>query len=252
MSPGGRGEVLEILRDVELRDKRMLDIGCGTGGPDIVVANALKPRKIVGIDIDPDLIQQAKTRVGKAGLDQIIDLRLVTPGRLPFSDATFDVVFSKDSLIHIVDKTEVYKEILRVLKPGGVFAASDWLAREGAETLEGFRSWRALTPHSFAMQTSEETRMQMQTAGFSDIATRDRNAWYAETALREVRMMESEDWKNSFALLFGADAYTAKLALRVANAKRLSAEAYARRTFLENGLLDLMRSPIRGETRTLP
>lgn len=143
----------------------------------------------------------------------------MTPGRLPFSDETFDVVFSKDSLIHIENKTELYKEVLRVLKPGGMFAASDWLAKEGAETLGDFRSWRALTPHSFAMQTSEETRTEMQTAGFIDIATRDRNAWYSETAMREVQMMTNEDWRNGFVLIFGADAYASKLALRVANAK---------------------------------
>lgn len=72
LSPGGPDEVLEILRVVEVRNKQILDIGCGTGGPDIVIANVLKPRKIVGIDIEPYLIEQAKSRVGTTGLDQII------------------------------------------------------------------------------------------------------------------------------------------------------------------------------------
>ena len=46
------------------------------------------------------------------------------PGPLPFADRSFDVVFSKDALLHVPDKDALFAEIFRVLKPGGVFAAS--------------------------------------------------------------------------------------------------------------------------------
>ena len=49
------------------------------------------------------------------------------PGPLPFADASFDIVFSKDALLHVPDKDALFAEIFRVLKPGGVFAASDWM-----------------------------------------------------------------------------------------------------------------------------
>ena len=65
------------------------------------------------------------------------------PGPLPFADGEFDVVFSKDSLVQIPDKPAIFAQILRVLRPGGRFIASDWLrgggAEYSAEMLEFFR-----------------------------------------------------------------------------------------------------------------
>ncbi len=45
----------------------------------------------------------------------------------PFPDASFEVVFSKDSMVQIPDKPAIFSEIHRVLVPAGLFAASDWL-----------------------------------------------------------------------------------------------------------------------------
>ena len=68
-----------------------------------------------------------RERVEKAGLSDRIDLRLYDPGPLPFGDEEFDIVFGKDSWIHIEDKRGFFAEIFRVLKPGGILAAGDWL-----------------------------------------------------------------------------------------------------------------------------
>ena len=145
--------------------------------------------------------------------------RLVEVGPLPFEDQSFDVVFSKDSLIHVKDKTALYKEVLRVLKPNGQFAASDWLRSVDAEELAGYNEWQSLTSLNFSMQTVEETKTEMIGAGLVDVKTRDRTKWYSETATQEVEMMESDKWKNQFAAAFGEESYAKKLAVRVANAR---------------------------------
>ncbi len=131
LSPGGPHEVREIVRGLDLRDALVLDIGCGTGGPAIVLAHDLGAR-VVGIDVEPQLIDHARRHADRAGVGDRIDFRLVEPGSLPFAAEVFDVVFSKDALIHIADKQTLYFDILRVLKPDGVFAASDWLSGENA------------------------------------------------------------------------------------------------------------------------
>lgn len=79
----------------------------------------------MGIDVEAGVLKRARTRVSEAGLEGRITLRQVEPGPLPFNAATFDVVFSKDSMIHIPDKEALFAEVFRVLKPGGWFAASD-------------------------------------------------------------------------------------------------------------------------------
>ena len=98
LSPGGPDEVKEILRDITVRDKMVLDIGCGTGGPDIVIAQEFAPKQIVGIDIEPFLIETSQKNIARAGMGNVVDIRLVEAGPLPFEDQSFDVVFSKDSL----------------------------------------------------------------------------------------------------------------------------------------------------------
>jgi ubiquinone/menaquinone biosynthesis C-methylase UbiE len=219
LSPGGPEEVKEILRDIVVGGKTVLDIGCGTGGPDIVISRDLAPKRLVGIDIEPFLVETGRKNIAVAGLDKVAELILVEVGPLPFEDQSFDIVFSKDSLIHVEDKASLYHEVLRVLKPGGQFVASDWLRSANADELAGYNEWQSLTSLSFSMQTTDETKAEMTVAGLEDVKTRDRTEWYAETAAREVKMMESGEWRSQFVAAFGKENYTKKLAVRIANAR---------------------------------
>ncbi|MFD1196716.1 class I SAM-dependent methyltransferase [Seohaeicola saemankumensis] len=219
LSPGGPEEVREILRDIDVKGKVVLDIGCGTGGTDIVIARDLEPERLVGIDIEPFLIDKGRKNIASAELEKVVDLRLVDAGPLPFEDQSFDIVFSKDSLIHFEDKATLYREVFRVLRPDGLFAASDWLRSPDADELEGYNEWRSLTGHSFSMQTAEETKAEMIAAGLEQVKTRDRNKWYSKTAAQEVKMMESDEWRSQYVAVFGEEGYAKGLALRIANAR---------------------------------
>jgi len=109
-------------------------------------------------------------------------------------------------------------EILRVLKPGGLFAASDWLAGENADALPDYKSWRALSPHSFTMQTAPEAQAALERAGFVGVSRRDRNQWYVQAAMREVRMTETE-WRDQYLAIRTEEEYRYGITLRLANAR---------------------------------
>lgn len=219
LSPGGRQEVCEIFRGIDISGKTVLDIGCGTGGPDIAIAEDLRAGLVVGIDVEPLLVTLGRANIASAGLEGIVDLKLVEVGPLPFEDESFDIVFSKDSLIHVEDKSALYKEIWRVLKPGGQFAASDWLRSHDAEDLADFREWRSMTAHRFSMQTLEETIAELSAAGLEEVRSRDRTQWYVDIASREVETMKSAEWQSAFVAAFDQQSYVKKLALRIANAR---------------------------------
>jgi len=189
LSPGGPEEVAAIVKGLELAGLEMLDIGCGTGGPAQVLARETGA-KVTGIDVEPQLIERARRLAGEADLAEGVTFRLVEPGPLPFANAAFDAVFSKDALLHIPDKQALYREVLRVLKPGGVFAASDWLAGTGAADDAALRRYTEMIGLDFTMATAQETAAAMRDAGFEGVSTVDRQPWYATVSAQEVAAIE--------------------------------------------------------------
>ncbi|MDH3693049.1 MAG: methyltransferase domain-containing protein [Gammaproteobacteria bacterium] len=185
LSPGGPEEVREILKGVKLTGKKVLDIGCGIGGIDLLLVNKFGASHVVGIDIEPDLVDKAQQRVDNARLSDRIELRCVTPGALEFPNDTFDIVFTKDSLIHIENKQVMFNEIHRVLRSGGIFAASDWLGFDTPHTPEMVR-WLELVGLEFNLCTASDMKHFLSNAGFEQISLRDRNEWYAEIVRDEI------------------------------------------------------------------
>jgi len=148
LSPGGADEIRRLLEGVDLRGRRVLDIGCGLGAIDVLLVREHGAGSVMGVDLEPELVRLARERAAAAGLSKRIDAQVVEVGPLSFPDGGFDVVFSKDSLVQIPDKRAIFAEAARVLRPGGLLVMSDWLrGGEGpysAELLEFFRLWGPL------------------------------------------------------------------------------------------------------------
>ncbi|MFK7803434.1 MAG: class I SAM-dependent methyltransferase [Anaerolineae bacterium] len=194
MSPGGPAEVAAILDGVDLRGKRVLDIGCGIGGIDILLIKQHGAVHVTGIDVEASLVERARQTVHTAGVSDRVSIQLVTPGPyLPFMDKMFDVVFSKDSIIHIPEKEVIYGEMFRVLKSGGQIAFSDWYGSNLPKTPE-FEAWLDVLGLTFKMATLEETAKLMQKIGFVDVGLADRNAWYAQNMLEELASIEGQNY----------------------------------------------------------
>jgi ubiquinone/menaquinone biosynthesis C-methylase UbiE len=192
LSPGGAEEVARVLEGLDIRGRTVLDIGSGLGAIDLLLVAEHGAKRVVGIDLEPDLIAKARARVARHELTDRIEFRQVSAGPLPFPDAGFEVAFSKDSMVQIPDKPAMFSEIRRVLVPGGLFAASDWLrGGSGAyspEMLEFFR----LEGITYNLASAEATVAALRAAGFTDIEVRDRAAWYRALAERELQSMRSE------------------------------------------------------------
>jgi SAM-dependent methyltransferase len=190
LSPGGRDEVARVLEGSDISGCHVLDIGCGLGAIDELLVREHGALSVVGIDIDPVLVAGMERRMQSAGLGDRVRAERVDGGPMPFPPQSFDVVFSKDSLVQIPDKPSIFAQILRVLRPGGRFIASDWLrGGSGAyspEMLEFFR----LEGITYNMASLEESAAALRAAGFVDVAIRDRHGWYLELVQRELAAME--------------------------------------------------------------
>lgn len=188
LSPGGPEAVAAIVRNAALADKLVLDIGCGLGGIELILARDFGAR-VIGIDIEKELVRRANELMEREGLADRVDCRLVEPGPLAFDDAEFDVVFGKDSWIHVEDKQSFFAEVFRVLKPGGLLMAGDWMRshKPYGEDMEYFFEMEGLTYH---MDTIENYGSVIRKAGFVDVELEDIADEYRVQAHREYRDMK--------------------------------------------------------------
>jgi len=185
LSPGGPDEIRAIVEGVELAGKAVLDLGCGTGGITTFLAETYRPASILGVDIDRGLIERATRRAAAAGLGQSVTFRTVAPGPLPFAAGAFDLVFSKDAMVHIEDKEALFADIFRVLRPGGGVAASDWMSATDGPFSAAMAYYLQAEGLGFGMASPTRYRTALAQAGFRDIRVIDRNAWYRPLAHRE-------------------------------------------------------------------
>lgn len=192
LSPGGPAEVDRVLEHVAVTGSDVLDIGCGSGGITLHIARRFSPKSITGFDVEQPVIREATRRAAEAGVSRTVRFVQAPPGRLPFADASFDVVFSKDAMVHIPDKDAIFAEIFRVLRPGGTFAASDWLVGHDGELSQDMKDYIGAEGLSFGMASPRRYQEAMTGAGFVDVRTVSRNAWYREEARRELNRLQTD------------------------------------------------------------
>ncbi|RUV91552.1 class I SAM-dependent methyltransferase [Mesorhizobium sp. M1A.F.Ca.IN.022.07.1.1] len=190
LSPGGPDEVDRVVEGLSLKVKTILDLGCGAGGVTLDLVARHGAAHATGFDVERPVIETAKRKAAAQGLQDRVSFVQAPPGPLPFTDASFDVVFSKDALLHVRDKDALFAEIFRVLKPGGVFAASNWMISHDGEPSADMKAYLAAEGLSFAMASPARYAEAMRRAGFRDISVRDRNAWYRDVAREELARLK--------------------------------------------------------------
>jgi len=186
LSPGGADEAFLVVDGLDLRGKTVLDIGSGSGAIAVLLAGKLGAEKVIGIDVEEPVINEARKRAAAAGLSDKIDIQLVEPGPFPFAENSFDGGYSKDSIIHIPDKEALSQDVYRVLCSGGWFAASDWLISHDGDPSPEMQDYILSEDLDFAMASPARYDRALSDAGFSQISLRNRNPWYAEVATGEL------------------------------------------------------------------
>ena len=186
LSPGGPEAVASFLAGTDLRGKAVLDIGSGLGGVDLLLVQTHGAAQVTGIDVDPWLVAQAQALIAAEGVADRIGFVTVKPGPLALADASFDMVVSKDAMIHMPDKAALYADVWRVLRPGGRLVASDWFFGPGAETSAEFQAWMPGNTLHFAMTTPEEALAALRAAGFADAYVTDQSAAAAQAFEAEI------------------------------------------------------------------
>ena len=200
----GRAATLELARAAGLdASKHVLDVGSGVGGTSRCLAKEFGCR-VTGIDLTDEYCRAASMLSAKTGLAHLVDYRQGDATKLPFDDQTFDVVWTEHVAMNIPDKTRLYKEMHRVLKPGGTLAIYDVLAGPSGPVL--FPVPWAHTPDTSFLVSPTELRRLLEEAAFTitDWAdtTEAARAWF----VRLAEKIQKEGLPSlGFHLLLGAD-----------------------------------------------
>ncbi|MBZ8118631.1 methyltransferase domain-containing protein [Roseovarius sp. LXJ103] len=190
LSPGGPEEVARVLEGLDLTGKSVLDIGCGSGAITLALAQEYGAGHVTGIDVEDTVCSAASARIKAAGAQNTVTIMKVAPGPLPFGPAQFDVVFSKDAIIHIGDKEALAHDVFRVLKPGGWFTASDWMISHDDAPSPEMAAYIKAEGLDFEMASPVRYDAALRSAGFDQIRIVNRNPWYTAKATGELEELD--------------------------------------------------------------
>ncbi len=167
----------KLLEGVDVRDKEVLDVGCGTGVMSILVLKQGAARLTCG-DISEYMLGQCRKKMMAQGtVAGKVDFRQLDTESLPYDDESLDVVVSGMLLGLVPNQQKVVTEIARVLRPGGILAFSThapecwWEASDAAFRAIPKRYTLGYRVEYWPRKGIEIQRMLVQ-AGLVDVQTR--------------------------------------------------------------------------------
>ena len=141
---------------------RLLDIGCGIGGASRMAA--MTGAAVTGIDLTPEFVDTARVLSDRVGLGDRTEFLATAGESMPFDDGSFDAAVMVHVGMNVPDKTAVFAEVHRVLRPGGAFALY-----EQVRTCEGELPYPlpwAEDERSSFVETVADYRAHLEAAGF--------------------------------------------------------------------------------------
>lgn len=163
---GGRAATLALARLVGLRPgERVLDVGGGLGGPARTLAGELGCQVTV-LDLTEAYCRAGEVLTARVGLADRITFRHGDATAMPFADGAFDVAWTQHSSMNIADKERLYREIRRVVRPGGRLALHEIMAGP-AQPIHFPVPW-ARDPAISFLRPPEAVRALLVAAGFRE------------------------------------------------------------------------------------
>jgi len=160
----GRDATLELATAAGITsDHRIVDVGGGIGGPARTLASNFGC-KVTVVDLTEEYCRAGEVLTAKTGLQDKVHFTPASALDMPFDDASFDLVWQQHSSMNIPDKKSLYKEVARVLRPGGRLALYEVMAGNAS----GVRypvPW-ARDPCISFLGSPEEVQTALQEAGF--------------------------------------------------------------------------------------
>ncbi|XP_047170460.1 24-methylenesterol C-methyltransferase 2 [Vigna umbellata] len=178
---------------------RVLDVGCGVGGPMRAIA-AHSRANVVGITINDYQVNRARLHNKKANLDSLCEVVCGNFLNMPFPDNSFDGAYSIEATCHAPKLEQVYAEIFRMLKPGALYVSYEWVTTdkyhaddpEHVEVIQGIERGDALPGLRSHTDIAETARK----VGFVVVKEQDLAKPPAQPWWSRLKMGRIAYWRN--------------------------------------------------------
>ncbi|PSR96525.1 Phosphomethylethanolamine N-methyltransferase [Actinidia chinensis var. chinensis] len=200
VSTGGIETTKEFVAKLDLKPgQKVLDVGCGIGGGDFFMAENFDVH-VVGIDLSINMVSFALERA--IGLNCSVEFEVADCTKKTYEDNTFNVIYSRDTILHIQDKPALFKSFYKWLKPGGKVLISDYCKSAGPPSPE-FAAY--IKQRGYDLHSVEAYSQMLRDAGFDKVIAEDRTDQFMEVLQRELNEVEKE--KEEFIQDFSEEDY---------------------------------------------
>lgn len=182
VSPGGEACARECIARLDLTPgDRVLDVGSGLGGSAFLMAREHGAR-VHGIDLSPHMVALAEASCRAEGLEEAI--RFTVGDCLDLDESrAYQVVYSRDAILHVEDKARLFAVLHEALVPGGQLLVTDYCRGEGA-TSDGFDAY--VSGRGYHLLTIAGYDAMLRGAGFVQVRSEDWTARFVDIHREEL------------------------------------------------------------------
>ncbi|AWP12008.1 putative MORC family CW-type zinc finger protein 4 [Scophthalmus maximus] len=187
VSTGGPSTTKEFVDLLNLKPgQKVLDVGCGIGGGDFYMAKTFGV-EVLGLDLSDNMVDIAMERAIAEKLPSVL-FEVADATKRAFSEGSFDVIYSRDTILHIDDKLALFKRFHSWLKPGGKLLISDYCCGEKPWTpvFEAYVKQRG-----YVLYTPSQYGKFIQEAGFCNVRAEDRTDQFIQVIKTELQRAEA-------------------------------------------------------------
>ncbi|CAL0312360.1 unnamed protein product [Lupinus luteus] len=199
-SAGGLETTKKFVAKLGLKPgQKVLDVGCGVGGGDFYMAENFDV-DVVGVDLSINMVSLAIERA--IGHKYTVEFECADCTKKTYPENTFDVIYSRDVMLHIKDKPTLFRSFYKWLKPGGKLLITDYCRSAGTPSVE-FAQY--IEEGGYNLHDIKEYGQMLEKAGF-DVIAEDQTDLFVKTLEQELNCLETN--KDDFIEDLGEEEYT--------------------------------------------